>query len=91
MRQAVQKGTAAAALAAWHQELQHTLAARCAAEELYRKACRARASAAFAALRQHAHLSAAAEREASALAHRRHARLRHALTVQGRVDDATNT
>ena len=58
-------------LAAWRHELQQKQAARLVAQELLRKACRVRAAAVLAVLRQLVCLSAEAEKGALALSHRR--------------------
>ena len=70
-------------LAAWRREVQQKQAARLAAQELHLKACRARAAAVLAALRQAVCLSAEAENAALVLNSRRQARMQRALCLQG--------
>ena len=70
-------------LAAWRREVQQKQAARLAAQELHLKACRARAAAVLAALRQAVCLSAEAEKAALVLNSRRQARMQRALCLQG--------
>ena len=82
-RSAALRKQAGDVLAAWRHETRQKQAARLAAQELHLKACRARAAAVLAALRQLVCLSAEAEKGASVLNHRRQARLQRALCLQG--------
>jgi len=70
-------------LAAWHSEQQQKRTARRSAEALHHKAGTAHMFAAFAALREHATQSRAAEQAAAVVAEKRQARLRQAQCMQG--------
>jgi len=74
----------AAVLAAWHSEQQQKRTARRSVEALRRKAGTVHIFAAFAALREHATLSRAAEQAAAVFAAKRQARLRQAQCMQGK-------
>jgi hypothetical protein len=88
--EAQQRKSIGLALAAWRQELHQKQAARLAAEELHHRACTALVQAAFAALRQEAQLSAAAEEAATVLAQRKQASLCQVQRMQGGFCRATS-